>query len=168
MAKQTLKQRKAIRSAAARKPRPVTPGYPEGYGDGWQACLRSQAMDAGREMVWADLKCPEPRVTPLCRDCLYCVPDGSFRRRDQQYRFARCHSPRNGTPSPVDGSREGQDEYCSIRRNDYGPNTTCGPNGDWFEKSFVSAWADVSGIPDILRGAPPKPSLWQRIKGWFA
>lgn len=24
----------------------------------------------------------------------------------------------------------------------------------------------VSGIPDILRGAPPKPSLWQRIKGW--
>jgi len=24
----------------------------------------------------------------------------------------------------------------------------------------------ISGIPDILRGAPPKPSLWQRIKGW--
>lgn len=29
-------------------------------------------------------------------------------------------------------------------------------------------WDDISGIPDILRGAPPKPSLWRRIKGWFA
>lgn len=36
------------------------------------------------------------------------------------------------------------------------------------ERAQTQAWADVSGIPDILRGAPPKPSLWQRIKRWFA
>ena len=33
--------------------------------------------------------------------------------------------------------------------------------------AFAKA-AETWGIPDILRGTPPKPSLWQRIKGWFA
>jgi hypothetical protein len=55
MAKQTIKQRKAIRSAAARKP-----FYYEGFGDGWEAALQHRALN--HEIRLAIAAPPKPSI----------------------------------------------------------------------------------------------------------
>lgn len=156
MAKQTIKQRKAIRSAAAKKPRPVKPGYPEGYGDGWQACLRLQAMEAGREMVAADLMQPPP--PPLCRDCRFSGTELSY---------MRCTAPIDPDLSLTTGAIKFAWDSAEVNRK---YEFLCGREGRYFEPRREPPQEPLADAKISVRCTlgPSRPSLWQRIKRWFA